>query len=72
MPRKKMTIQVDWHPSDGGNRTLKERVGNKPFKDCKEPLFCNSNAAEFYQAVAKRIANRAKKNDVTYRDTSPP
>jgi hypothetical protein len=51
-----------------------ERVvgSNKPFKDCKSPLARNSNAAKFYWAVAKRIAKRAKKYNVSYRDTSQP
>jgi hypothetical protein len=67
-----MTIKVHLHPS--GNRTLMERVvgSNKPFKDCKSPLARNSNAAKFYWAVAKRIAKRAKKYNVSYRDTSQP
>lgn len=71
MARKKITIQVDFHPS--GNRTLKERIGSKGlFKDCKAPLLTNSNAAEFYRAVAKRIAKRAKDYDVAYEDDSEP
>ena len=71
MARKKITVQVDWHPS--GNRTLKERIGPTGlFKDCKGPLFTNSNAAEFYRAVAKRTATRAKEYEVTYKDDSEP
>jgi hypothetical protein len=61
--------QVDYH--DGRNRTLKERIEpSVTFKDCASPMWCNSNAAEFYRAVAKRIAERAKKYDVAYQDTS--
>jgi hypothetical protein len=71
MAKKKITIQVDWHPS--GNRTLKERIGpTGPFKDGKGPLFSNSNAAEFYRAVAKQIVKRAKHYEVAYEDDSEP
>ena len=73
MAKKKMTIQVDWHPSNGGNRTLKERIGTgAAFKDCKGSLFCNANPAEFDRAVAKQIAKRAKAYEIIYKDTSQP
>ena len=63
MAKKTIAMRVDWHPS--GNRTLKERVGTTGlFKDCKGPLFANSDATEFYRAVAKQIAKRAKKYEV--------
>ena len=71
MAKKKITMQVDWHPS--GNRTLKERIGSAGlFKDCTGSLRTNSNAAEFYRAVAKRIASRAKQYEITYEDDSEP
>ena len=71
MAKKKISMEVDFHPS--GNRTLKERIGAKGlFKDCAGPLFANSDAAEFYRAVAKRIAKRAKEYEVAYSDVPGP
>jgi hypothetical protein len=67
MAKKKINMKVDFHQS--GNRTLKERIGAKGlFKDCTGALFANPDAAEFYRAVAKRIAKRAKKYVVAYSD----
>ena len=61
-------LKVSWHP--GGSRTLMQSVNGATHKDLKGPFFCNSDAAEFYRAVAKKIAKMAKRGDrVTFKDT---
>jgi hypothetical protein len=70
MPRKTIKLKVDWHPDNGGNRTLKESIGGAIYEDLEGVFFCNHDAAKFYRAVAKRIAKRAKEYKVTYQDTS--
>jgi hypothetical protein len=47
-----------------------QSVNGATHKDLKGPFFCNSDAAEFYRAVAKKIAKMAKRGDrVTFKDT---
>ncbi len=71
MAKKEITMQVDTHPS--GVLFLRERIGAKScFKDCAGPFFANSDPVDFYRAVARRIAKRAKEYEITYRDSSGP
>ena len=71
MAKEKITMRVDRHSS--GRRTLKERIGSTGlFEDCKGSLWGNPNAAEFYRAVAKRIASKAKQYEIAYEDDSEP
>lgn len=64
----KVELKVSKHPS--GRLTLTERAeGDKLPKDCTGPLLGNSDAAEFYKAVAKKIANLHTNGfDLTYSD----
>jgi hypothetical protein len=70
---KEIEMQVDHHP--GGNLTLKERhVRNGMWSDIQvQGLWCNSDAASFYQAVASRLADYAQLGVkvVGYKDTGP-
>jgi len=70
---RQIDVQVDHHPS--GNLTLKERnVGQATWSDVKgEHLVANSDAAQFYQQVAKRLASHAKNGVIvaSYKDTGP-
>ena len=64
---KRIQLKVSYHSS--GTYTLMESVNGKQWKDLKSPLLTNSDKGEFYRAVARHIARRAKGADVTYKDT---
>ena len=70
---QQIEVQIDYHQS--GRLTLKERnVGETTWADVKaQGLFGNSDAASFYQQVARRLANHAQTNVTvsSYKDTGP-
>jgi hypothetical protein len=64
-------LKVSYHPS--GRYTLTEKSGARTMSGdphAGSPLFANDDKAEFYQAVAKRIAELANQGkSISYVDT---
>lgn len=65
---KQIELTVAWHPSE--NYTLMQRNdGDVMHTDLKGALFCNSDAAKFYRAVAQLIADHAHRGyQIVYSD----
>lgn len=63
-------LKVSRHP--GGNMTLMRRdEGERTYRDCDAPLRANSDAAEFYRAVAHMLHLLHREgHNVSYSDTA--
>lgn len=67
-----MTIELKVSLHHSGNRTLMARKPGESWVDVKDPkaLFANNDAAQFYRAAAKYIADQSQAGVcVHYQDT---
>jgi hypothetical protein len=70
MPKYVVTLTVETH--DAGRWTLKQQINNAMPDDLKGPLFGNTDPADFYRAVAHKIADLAAAEDyrIIFKDSA--